>query len=448
MKNSISNLAISIVLMLGGISATAQVVTPANYTPTKENLEARAQFENGRLGIFLHWGIYSMFAQGEWYLNNGKLLDSEYVNAASGFYPSKFDASEWAKAFKEAGASYVTLTSRHHDGFSLFKTSTSDYNIVDGTPFKRDVVGELANACVDEGLRFHLYYSILDWHRPDYPLGRTGLNTGRPKDRQDYDSYFNFMKVQVKELLTNYPVGALWFDGYWDQNVNPTFNWRMPEFYEYIHSIKPDCLIGNNHHISPLPGEDFQMFEQDLPGENTAGLSGQAIGRLPLEACITMNRAWGYNISDKNYKSLDEIIRLLVRSASKSSNLLLNIGPRPDGKLPVEALERLKGLGAWMKTYAPTINGTTSTSIPVQPWGVTTRTAGKIFLHILNPDALPSNGNGRRLMLPFSEKLASVTEFKSGKALTYKASKDGFVTIDVPATGLDTPDYVVTLELK
>jgi len=263
-----------------------------------------------------------MYGQGEWYLNSGGLLDSEYSKAAKGFYPSEFNADEWAKAFKDAGAGYVTLTSRHHDGFSMFKTATSDYNIVDGTPFGRDVVGELAKACKDNGLRYHLYYSTLDWHREDYPLGRCGLNTGRKGDKQDFNSYFNFMKQQVKELLTNYEnVDGLWFDGNWDHQEKG-FDWRMPEFYSYIHSIKPSCLIGNNHHSDIIEGEDFQMFERDLPGQNTAGFSdGQEISNsLPLEMCQTMlNGAWGYQVKVLDYKTVDEIINLLVKCASKNS---------------------------------------------------------------------------------------------------------------------------------
>ncbi len=222
------------------------------YTPSPENLQARERFSQHRLGIFLHWGIYASYAQGEWYLQTAGLDKDDYAVAAQTFNPVKFDAAAWAAAFKDAGAGYVTLTSRHHDGFSMFKTSASDYNIVDGTPFGRDVVGELAAACADAGLDYHLYYSTLDWIREDYPQGRTGLKTGRKGDAQDYDHYYAFMKTQVKELLTQYPnLSALWFDGIWDHDGDPDFDWRMPEFYAYIHGIKPECLIGNNHHQDP-----------------------------------------------------------------------------------------------------------------------------------------------------------------------------------------------------
>lgn len=240
----------------------------SQYIPTKENLEVRKEFEGFRFGIFLHWGIYSEFAQGEWYLNSGKLQHSEYQKAASCFYPIRFNAEEWVKAIKASGAKYITFTSRHHDGFSMWQTKESDYNIVDATPFKRDVIKELAEACQQEGIRLHLYYSILDWMREDYPIGRTGLYTGR-HSKPNYDSYFQFMKNQIHELLCNYEgVEGIWLDGYWDHDSDSIpFDWRMREFYQYIHSLKPACLIGNNHHITPIEGEDFQMFERDLPGE-------------------------------------------------------------------------------------------------------------------------------------------------------------------------------------
>ena len=354
------------------------------YVPTDDNLQARRTFEGFRFGIFLHWGIYSQFAQGEWYLNSG-LNHEEYAKAASCFYPVRFDAEAWASAIKASGARYVTFTTRHHDGFSMFRTRTSKYNIVEATPFGRDVLRELADACQHEGLRLHLYYSILDWIRPDYPVGRTGLRTGRVL-RPNYDTYFEFMKTQLTELLTGYgDIGAIWLDGYWDHDQDSVpFDWRMPELYRYIHQLRPDCLIGNNHHIAPIKGEDFQMFERDLPGENTAGLSGQAISPLPLEMCQTMNGMWGYKVADQNYKSVQEMIRLIARAAAKGSNLLLNIGPQPNGELPDAALQRLRGIGQWMAHSGESIYGTTATQLDEQPWGVTTQRPGHLYLHVFD----------------------------------------------------------------
>ena len=359
----------------------------AQYVPTRENLEARAAFKEHRLGIFLHWGIYSAYAQGEWYLSTHKLDSVAYMAAAGGFCPSKFDADVWAQAFADAGAGYVTLTSRHHDGFSMFGTRESGFNIVDGTPFGRDPLKELTAAVKARGMRMQYYYSLVDWIRPDYPKGDSGI----PKDslKASYSHYLEFEKAQIRELMAHKP-GALWFDGLWDQPEG--FDWRVTELYDLIHSIDPSCLIGNNHHKAPLPGEDFQMFERDLPGENQGGFSANSpVSALPLETCETMNYAWGYRVEDQWYKPLKELVALLVKAVSKDANLLLNIGPMASVELPAPALERLKELGAWMKEHGHTVNGCGSTGIPPEPWGVTTRDAHHIYVHILEPSALPSD---------------------------------------------------------
>jgi len=375
------------------------------YVPTTDNLQARKDFEGFRFGIFLHWGIYSEFAQGEWYLNEGKLKQEEYQKAASCFYPILFDAHQWVKAIKDSGAKYITITSRHHDGFSMWKTKESSYNIVDATPFKRDVLGELSKACKQEGIRLHLYYSLLDWMREDYPLGSTGHNTGRTL-KPDYNHYFQFMENQVRELICDYEnVEGIWFDGYWDHNNDKTpFDWRMKEFYDYIHTLKPRCLVGNNHHITPIDGEDFQMFERDLPGQNTSGFSpNQTVSQLPLEMCQTMNGMWGYKVADQNYKSSRELITLLERAASKGSNLLLNIGPQPNGELPAVALERLKDIGIWMKLHGESIYNTTRGE--EYKWGVTTRKGQTIYLHVLEDTdtvELPLTKKPRNVSTPFS----------------------------------------------
>ncbi|MCR5179776.1 MAG: alpha-L-fucosidase [Bacteroidaceae bacterium] len=439
-------------LLMAFTSATAA----AQYIPSADNLAARREFEECRFGIFIHWGIYSTFAQGEWYLNSG-LTHEEYSKAASAFYPVRFDAQKWVQAIKDSGARYITFTSRHHDGFSMFQTDASDYDIVDATPYRRDVVGELAAACQQLGVRLHLYYSILDWMRTDYPLGRTGLRTGREM-HEDYDSYFQFMKTQVGELLTHYPnVQGIWLDGYWDHDEDSVpFDWRMTEFYRYIHELKSSCLIGNNHHITPIEGEDFQMFERDLPGENKAGLSGQEISHLPLEMCQTMNGMWGYKVADQNYKSTEELIQLIARAAAKGSNLLLNIGPQPNGELPAAALQRLQGIGQWMKTNGESIYGTSATDWDEQKWGVTTQKEGRLFLHVLDPEVsnLQLNWNAKKpkavrsLAGVNSEAEASTAgKKKNGAALQYVFDKKHkSLSITLPAQR-DKADFVVEVVL-
>lgn len=405
------------------------------YEPTDSIIRAQETFRDNKFGIFIHWGIYSMLGDGEWVMHNKKLNYNEYTHLADGFYPSRFDAEEWVKAFKAAGARYITFTSRHHDGFSMFKTATSNYNIVDGTPYHRDVLKELAAACRKYGLNLHVYYSHLDWHRTDYPLGRTGTALGRPTDRQDYNNYLSFMKQQLTELLTGYgPLGAIWFDGWWDHDSDATpFDWRLDEQYALIHRLQPSCMVANNHHQVPFAGEDIQIFEQDLPGENSHGLSGQGIGQLPLETCLTMNETWGYNITDKDYKSAEFLIRSLVKAAGKNANLLLNIGPRPDGQLPAEAVERLKAIGKWMQQYGTTIYGTRGGIVAPHDWGVTTQRGKTLYVHILK-------GEDRGLYLPLPRRqVRQAVMFDSRAKVGVIASGDG-TTITLPSTptGIDT----------
>lgn len=366
----------------------ATAVAQSGYVPAPENLEARRRFAEDHFGIFLHWGLYAMLGQGEWAMTNHDLHYREYEKLAGGFYPARFDAEAWVTAIREAGARYICFTTRHHEGFSMFRTAHSPYNIVDATPFGRDVLRELTDACHRQGIRIHYYYSLIDWWREDAPRGRTGLGTGRPEEKVDADAYFDFMKAQLTELLTNYgEVGAIWFDGVWDQDNNPEFDWRLDELYGVIHALQPACLIVNNHHLVPFEGEDVQAFERDLPGENTAGLSGQAVSRLPLETCQTMNGMWGYKIVDRNYKSAETLIRYLAGAAGRGANLLLNIGPQPDGELPAAARERLAAMGAWLRTHGETIYGTEAGPVAPRSWGVTTRRGDRVWVHILDwPD--------------------------------------------------------------
>lgn len=429
------------VLFLG--AASSFVNAQEGYVPTEENLRQREIFEDNRFGIFLHWGIYSMFAQGEWYMNKG-VNAQEYAKAAGGFYPASFDAREWVKAIKASGAKYICFTSRHHDGFSMYDTKYSDYDIIDASPFKRDVIAELAQACREEGIALHLYYSLIDWTREDYPSGRTGLTTGRNLDHTDYEAYRLFMKNQLTELLTNYgDVAAIWFDGVWDHDSDPQpFDWKLGDIYSHIHNIRPECLIGNNHHLTPFAGEDFQMFERDLPGENTTGWAGdQTVSALPLEMCQTMNGMWGYKVEDQKYKSVTDLVRLIVKAASKGSNLLLNIGPQPDGCLPAAALDRLSGIGEWMGRYGESVYATDATGIPEQSWGVTTRRGNTIYMHLIEPlEGCPV------VHLPVEGKVKSVTALKDGSALKYRVENGG-VSITLKETPSDI-DYVIAVELK
>ena len=425
-----------------GIAFASCLCTPSfsqSYQPSPENLQARKEFQDNKFGIFLHWGIYSMTARGEWYMNNRNIHRDEYAKLASGFYPSRFNADEWVSSIKASGAKYITITSRHHDSFSMFDTKESDYDIVDATPFKRDVIKELAEACRKQGIKLHFYYSHLDWKREDYPLGNSGKGTGRPKGKENWNTYYQFMNNQLTELLTNYgPIGAIWFDGVWDHQKD--FDWQLEEQYALIHRLQPGCLVGNNHHRSPYAGEDFQMFERDLPGENKAGHSGgQEISALPLETCETMNHTWGYNIEDQDYKSTKDLIRLLVRAAGKNANLLMNIGPQPNGELPAEAVKRMKEMGEWMKVYGETIYGTCNGEVEPHPWGVSTCKDNRLFIHIL--DLQDSS-----LYIPLKTKVKKAIKFVDGTSLTFSQDKEG-ILLKLPEVPAEI-DYVVELQLK
>ena len=411
-----------------------------SYQPTESNLQARAAFSERRFGIFLHWGIYSMFGQGEWYMTNAGINRDEYAKAAHGFFPSRFNAKEWVTAFKQAGAKYICFTTRHHDGFSMFATKQSDYNIVDGTPFRRDVLRELTDECRRQGLAVHFYYSHIDWTRDDYPAGRVGKNTGKDRSKADWPSYFKFMNAQLTELVKNYDPDAIWFDGMWDHDGDSKpFDWQLDEQYALLHSLKPSLLVGNNHHQKPIPGEDMQFFERDLPGENTAGMSGQSIGTLPLETCQTMNGMWGYKVADQNYKSTAELIRLLVQTSGKGANLLLNVGPQPDGTLPETALSRLAEMGKWLETNGETIYGTQAGGYIEGDTLTTTRKDNRLFIHVLSDKVT-------RIDMPLEGKVKRVIDFSQKSPLKYKFGK-GRLTMDV-AVPADVADYIIEVELK
>lgn len=415
-----------------------RVATAQGYVPTEEILKSREEFADSKFGVFLHWGLYSMFAQGEWYMNRG--IDSkEYAKSMHAFYPHRFDAAQWVSAIKAAGAKYICFTSRHHEGFSMWDTKQSDYNIMN-TPYGKDVIRQLADECHRQGIKLHLYYSHIDWTREDYPAGRTGRNT-KSLDNPDWDGYYKFMNEQLKELLTNYgKIGAIWFDGWWDHDSDSVpFDWQLPYQYELIHKLQPSCLVGNNHHQVPFEGEDIQIFERDVPGENKAGLSGQAISRLPLETCQTMNGMWGYKVADQNYKSTAELIRLLVQTSGKGANLLLNVGPQPDGTLPETALSRLAEMGKWLETNGETIYGTQAGGYIEGDTLTTTRKDNRLFIHVLSDKVT-------RIDMPLEGKVKRVIDFAQKSALKYKFGK-GRLTMDV-AVPADVADYIIEVELK
>jgi alpha-L-fucosidase len=408
----------------------------AQETVPPERLAAREWFRDAKVGLFIHWGAYSLLGNGEWVMNNRGIRVPEYEWLASTFNPSRFDAEEWAMLAKAAGMRYITITSRHHDGFSMFGSRMSRYNIVDWTPFRRDPLKELAEACRRHGLKLFFYYSQLDWRHPDYwPRGETGRSTGRA-DSGEWDRYLDFMDAQLEELLTGYgPLGGIWFDGMWDKPQAP---WRLERTYALIHRLQPAALIVPNHHKAPLPGEDVQTFEQDLPGANTAGFNTSVIGSLPLETSLTMNGSWGFNVTDRSFKSATQLVHFLVRAAGYGANLLLNVGPRPDGTIQPEAVERLRELGRWMDQFGSSIHGTRAGPVAPRDWGATTQRGDTIFVHVLN-------WRDRLLGLPgVSAQIASAAMMGTGRVVPFTQSADG-ITLMLPPGDEQSADRIVML---
>ena len=441
-----------ILILLTCLVVTSNYVIGQTYHPTAANIKAREVFSNDRFGLFIHWGPFSIPGDGEWVMNNRNITVKNYRRLMDFFNPIEFNAHAWVSMAKNAGMKYITLITRHHDSFSMWDTKYSDFNIMN-TPFKKDVVKLIADECHRQGIQLFLYYSLLDWTREDYPheTGRTGQGTGR-KGKGDYASYLQFMKNQLTELLTNYgTIAGIWFDGYWDQTAPegspdraPRINWHLDEIYGLIHKLQPQCLIGNNHHLTPFPGEDFQMFEKDLPGQNNSGLSFQKPSeQLPLETCETMNNSWGFNITDTTYKSVKQLIHYLVNAAGRNANFLLNVGPMPNGKIQPEFIDTLNRIGQWMKVYGQSIYGTRGNIIAPQKWGVITAKNKTLYIHILD---CPENES--YILIPgLKEKIGSASLFPNRSNIKFKQTPEGtYIYLD--GSNADDTDTVIQLNIN
>ncbi len=419
------------------------------YTPAPENLKAREWFQEARFGLFIHWGVSSMLGNGEWVMNNRNIRVEDYQCLGQAFYPHRFDAAAWVGLAKSSGMKYITLISRHHDGFSNWDTRQSDWKIT-RTPYGKDIVKQLADECHKQGIKLFLYYSLLDWYRSDYQYetGRTGQGTGRSV-KSDWNRYVAFMKAQLTELLTGYgEIAGIWFDGHWDQLDNDhdkgstsKVDWHYDEIYSLIHKLQPHALIGNNHHLMPIPGEDFQMFEKDLPGGNTTGFGGQGVSDLPLETCETISGAWGYNITDRNYKSTKDLIQYLVKASGYGANFLLNVGPMPDGTIQPEFTERLLAMGEWLKKYGHTIYGTRQGFIRPTSELAVTRKENKVYLHLLQKKDILS------LSIPFQVKTAKALE--TGQVLKFEKTSIGQTYVfDLSNLNFNDTDTILELEIN
>lgn len=414
-----------------------------NYEPTTSNLEARQWFEEAKFGLFIHWGVYSILGDGEWVMQNQNISVENYEKLPLFFNPIHYNAEEWVQMAKNAGMKYITITSRHHDGFSMFDSKVTNYTIVKSTPYKKDILKDLAKACKKEGIKLFFYYSLLDWNRDDYfPRGRTGLGI-KGRKNGDWQSYIDFMKAQLTELLTNYgEIGGIWLDGHWDKKKE---NWHYDEIYKLIHDLQPQCLIGNNHHEAIKKGEDFQMFEKDLPGKSTQKFASKEedIGELPKEVCETINGSWGFNLSDNKHKTKRELVQYLVKAAGYGSNLLLNVGPMPNGQIQGRHAQSLADIGNWLKKNGETIYGTKAGFVLPSENMVSTQKEKKLYLHWLD-----SNNNNNIIFIPnFKEKINSIKLFDTKQSVNYKNDSYG-LTIKIPEEALNDIDTIIQITLK
>ncbi len=434
-----------------------------------------AWWREARFGLFIHFGLYAVPAgewngrtdYGEWIRNNARIPIDTYDQFRGRFNPTGFDATAWVRLAKQAGMKYIVITTKHHDGFCLFDSKETDFTVM-STPFKRDIMKELAEACHREGMRLGWYYSIMDWHHPDY-LPRRDWEQ-RSAAGADFERYVKYMKAQLRELLTNYgKIDILWFDGQWEATWN---NERGRDLYDYVRSLQPNIIINNR--VGRAGGDfgldsgqgvigDFGTPEQEIPA---TGLPG-----ADWETCMTMNGNWGYNRADKNFKSTQDLIRKLVDIASKGGNYLLNVGPTGEGVFPPESVERLQAIGGWMRVNGESIYGTTASPLAAPPWGRITAKAlsasiTRLYLHAFD---WPANGrlavsgllNGARQAYLLAEPvqrrapvagtagmppgmLAPVSGVR--KLLTLREGEA--LIVEAPGVTRDSADNVVVLDLN
>ncbi|MGD8779403.1 MAG: alpha-L-fucosidase [Ignavibacteria bacterium] len=409
------------------------------YTPAPENLKNREWYQDAKFGMFIHWGVYCVLGDAEWVMQVQKIDKKTYQRLATFFNPVEFDAKEWVAIAKAAGMKYITITARHHDGFSMFDSKQTDWDIVDRTLYGKDVIKMLADECHKQSIKLFLYYSHVDWYNDDYyPRGQTGQYSGR-SNSGDWNKYIEFINAQLTELLTNYgEIAGIWFDGYWDK---PDADWQFEKTYRLIHKLQPQCLIANNHHQAVKPGEDLQTFEKDLPGQNTSGFSaGAEIGQLPLETSETMNRSWGFNLQDHNYKSVKELVQYLVKAAGNNANFLLNVGPMPNGKIQPEFVNKLKEIGKWLDKNGESIYGTRGGPVSPKSWGVTTQKDNKVYVHILSDD------NSNLLLPDLGKNIKSIKFLSDGSNVNYKKDEFG-IAVQIPDEKIDEFDTILVIEL-
>ncbi|MFV1965774.1 MAG: alpha-L-fucosidase [Pirellulaceae bacterium] len=419
---------------------------------SKADRDARMQWwREARFGMFIHWGLYAIPAGkwdgkpiggvGEWIMDRANVPVNEYEKLAGQFNPVKFDAAEWVRIAKDAGMKYIVITSKHHDGFCLFKSQATDYNVVDASPYGKDLLKPLSEACRKQGLRFCVYYSIMDWHHPAQFRGSDKRYNPTKIHPERKEEYMDFMKTQLRELLETCDPEVLWFDGEWPKWFTPDDGWVV---YNYLRDLKPQLIVNNRvgsgrHGMAGMDkgdrkyAGDFGTPEQEIPA---TGLPG-----VDWESCMTMNHTWGFKSDDHDWKSAEVLVRNIIDIAAKGGNYLLNVGPTAEGKIPQPSVERLARIGQWMKANGESIFGTQASPFQKTPWGRCTRKQlddGKtrLYLHIFNWP-----GDGKLTVPDVPGSVARATLLDGGKNLDFDLQAEK-VVIHLPG---DTPDNIATV---
>lgn len=410
-------------------------------------------WREARFGMFIHWGLYAIPAgtwngntdHGEWIRSTARIPLEEYDRFVPRFNPTGFDAAAWVRMAKDAGMKYIVITSKHHDGFCLFDAPGTDFDIM-ATPFKRDIMQELADECRRQDMKMCWYYSIMDWHHPDY-LPRREWEKDRSTAGADFDRYVAYMKEHLRTLITRYgDIGVLWFDGEWESTWNRK---RGADLAAFVRSLDPDIIINNRvdggragmqgfTQGGPSAG-DFGTPEQEIPAQGLPGVD--------WETCMTMNDHWGYNSTDPDWKSSHDLLRMLADIASKGGNYLLNVGPRADGTFPPQSVQLLSDIGTWMRVNGESIYGTQASPFPALPFGRCTQKpmAGgtRLYLHIFDWPA------DRTLLLPglLSPVRSASLLAAPGTTVTARATHEG-VIVTLPASAPDPVNSVLALDIE
>ncbi len=404
-------------------------------------------WSEARFGMFIHWGLYShdgCFWNGkdgktEHMMRHLQIPIAEYEKIATQFNPVKFSADEWVRIAKDAGMKYMVITTKHHDGFAMFESPSNDYNIVKRTPWKRDAIKELADACRKQGLKFGVYYSLgRDWHDPDVPTsvkadGNRRSNTWDfpDEEKKDFTKYFERkVKPQVRELLTQYgPIAVMWFDT--PEKISKA---QSEELVALIRKLQPDCVI--NARVGNRLG-DYAVQEQKIPA------SGDP---QPWETCMTLNRHWGFHKMDEQWKPTETLVQNLIDIASKGGNFLLNVGPTGEGLIPSASVERLREVGGWMQRNGEAIYGTTASPLGTMNWGrCTKRVSGNsttLYLHVFNWPA-----DGKLQVIGVKGEVESAELLVDGKKLAFEQSGSG-ISVTVPSAAPDKFSSTLVLKVK